>query len=79
MEKNGKYGNPETFEPTFCALCERMTSISCRVCPNYGGNDSIEPEDHEDDWYNETHEDADFWDDFEGGIFLDDEKEGDES
>lgn len=45
-EKYGKYGNPETFEPTFCALCERMTSISCCACPNYGGNDSVDvPED----------------------------------
>ena len=59
----------------FCDICERFVDTGCTKCEHY---DSAF-EDHEDDWYNETHEDAEFWDDFEGGIFFDDEKEGDES
>lgn len=63
----------------FCEICERFVDSGCVKCENYDSAFEVETVDHEDDWYNETHEDALFWDDFEGGIFFDNEKEGDES
>ena len=63
----------------FCTTCKRTTDSGCENCNYFVPEIEVETVDHEDDWYNETHEDALFWDDFDGGIFLDDEKEGDES
>lgn len=69
----------------YCNYCGRIVDERCELC-KYANEakdiipkEDIMPEDHEDDWYIETHEDADFWDNFEGGFFYDDEKEGDES